>query len=77
MEVGHTKFSPDAAFYRIRNCEKNFTQETIHDFRSMVFESTPMLNCNLGHIFVSDHFKKWIHHNRFKAMPNTHKTHIM
>lgn len=77
IEVVHTKFSPDAGFGHIRNCEKNFTYETIHDVRRMVFESTPMSNRNVGHIFDSASVKKWHHHTPFKAIPIIRKAQLI
>lgn len=60
MEVGHTKFSPDAGFGMIRNFEKNFSHETIYDVSRMITESTPTSKRNIGHVFDGAHFKKWV-----------------
>jgi len=73
MEVGHTKFAPDAGFGLIRRVEKNTDVETLPDLLKLIANSTPKTSRNIGVLFESSHFYKWNHHTRFRPIPSIRK----
>jgi len=58
MEVGHTKFAPDAGFGLIRRMEKKSDIETLPDLLKLISNSTPETSRNIGVLFEAQHFYK-------------------
>lgn len=73
MEVGHTKFAPDAGFGLIRCIEKNTDVETLPDVIKLISNSTPKTSRNIGVLFEASHFYNWNHDLRFRAIPAIRK----
>lgn len=77
MEVGHTKFWPDAGFGLIRQCSQNFDTETIPVIVQISNSSTPISNSNIGVEFSNDYFKKRLDHERYRTVRQMRKQHMI
>jgi len=73
MEVGHTKFAPDAGFGLIRRFEKNMDVEEFSDLIKLISNSTPQTSRNIGVLFEGEHFYNWNHAERFRPVPAIRK----
>lgn len=73
MEIGHTKFAPDAGFGFIRRFEKKSDVETLPDILKLISNSYVQTLRNIVVLFEASHFFKRNHHTRFQPIPAIRK----